>query len=143
MAPVGKYPAILLNAGEDKYVDLTWFDAFFPVAGKYAAKNRLSLVLASLAFDVLLAVVITSLVRARLSHRLWRGLHLASYGCWGFGVLHGFLIGTDATTAWSAAVTIAAVGVVAAAVVVRLATWAHERRLHRHAGAADLVGGSR
>ena len=42
--------------------------------------------------------MVTSLVRApAVSHRAWRGIHLASYAAWGLGVLHGFGIGTDAT----------------------------------------------
>lgn len=135
--------AHVVTAVLDEYVDLTWFDAFAPVAGKYAAKNRLSLTLASIAFDVLLVVVLSSLVRARLSHRFWRGLHLASYLSWAFGVLHGFLIGTDARTQWSIAVTVASVGVVAAAVIMRLATWAHERRLHADASSGAVLDGVR
>ena len=51
--------------------------------------------------SVFLLITLTSLIRARLPHRFWRGLHLLSYVGWGIGVIHGLLIGTDADTAWS------------------------------------------
>ncbi len=135
--------AHIATAVADEFVDLTWFDAFAPVAGSYAAKNRLSLAMASVAFDLLLAITVTSLIRARLTHLAWRALHLSSYACWGLGVIHGLLIGTDARTSWSVAVTVVCVGVVVAAIVVRVATWAHERRLGEQPLDEDMLRGYR
>jgi len=77
----------------------------------------------------MLAVIVTSLVRHRLSHRFWRRLHLAAYASWAFGVLHGIGLGTDVATSWEMGVTVACVGVVAAVGVIRLATLSHERRI--------------
>ena len=48
---------------------------------------------------------------------------------WAIGILHGIGIGTDTTTSWGAGVTVVSVGAVTAAAVVRLSTWAHERKL--------------
>jgi len=118
---------------QNAYSDLTWLDVVAPFWGKYAAAHRIPLLLGSVAFNLMVAVVITSLVRVRLSHRLWRGIHLLTYVSWAAGVLHGILIGTDAGTVWDVAVTVISVGVVAASVVVRIATWVHERRLHAEA----------
>jgi len=118
---------------QNAYSDLTWLDVVAPFWGKYAAAHRTALLLGSVAFNLMVAVVITSLVRARLSHRIWRGIHLLTYLSWAAGVLHGVLIGTDAGTVWDVAVTVVSVGVVAASVVVRIATWVHERRLHAEA----------
>jgi len=118
---------------QNAYSDLTWLDVVAPFWGKYAAAHRTALLLGSVAFNLMVAVVITSLVRARLSHRIWRGIHLLTYISWAAGVLHGVLIGTDAGTVWDVAVTVISVGVVAASVVVRIATWVHERRLHAEA----------
>lgn len=124
----------------DNFVDLDWYDAIYPTPGKYADKHFVPLLLGSLALNLTIAVVLTSLVRARLNHRLWRGIHLFAYVSWASGVLHGFLIGTDARTTWSLLVTIASVGAVGIAAVVRLATFAHERRLHADAtGTLDVI----
>jgi predicted ferric reductase len=132
-----------VTAIADEYVDLRWYHVFAPVGGPYAAKERLPLALSALAFDLLLIVLVTSLLRDRLPHRLWRGLHLLTYLAWALGVVHGLLIGTDLlhgkdTTAWWAmGVTLISVGVVAVAGIARLVTFTHERR--REAQAGSLV----
>ncbi len=114
----------------DTYVDLTWLDIIVPIQGNYAAKHRLGLWLGCVAFDVILVVIVTSLLRHRMGHKTWRGIHLLSYVSWGAGLVHGMVLGTDAYTVWSLSVTILSVAVVAGAGIVRIATWAHERRLH-------------
>jgi len=118
---------------QNAYSDLTWLDVVAPFWGKYAAAHRTALLLGSVAFNLMLAVIVTSLVRVRMSHRLWRGIHLLTYLSWAAGVLHGILIGTDSGTVWDLAVTVVSVAVVAASVVVRIGTWLHERRLHAEA----------
>lgn len=45
---------------------------------------------------LLLAVQITSVFMHRLPKRLWRGVHLASYGVLFSGIIHGAQVGTDA-----------------------------------------------
>jgi len=112
----------------DGFVDLRWYHLFAPVGGDYVRRERLPMALAALAFDLFLAITLTSLIRARLPHRIWRGLHLLSYLAWGVGVLHGLLIGTDAATVWSRAITLACLGVVGVAVLIRLGTLFHEHR---------------
>lgn len=110
----------------DTYIHLSWLDAFIP----FIAGWRPGLLgLGTLATDIMVIATVTSLVRHRMSHRAWRGLHLVTYAAWGLGVLHGVGIGSDATTGWGFGVTVGSVGVVGAVAVVRLATLAHERRL--------------
>ncbi len=118
---------------QNAYSDITWPDVVAPFWGKYAAAHRTAMLLGSVALNLMVAVIITSLVRARMSHRLWRGVHLLTYLSWATGVLHGILIGTDSGAVWDIAVTVISVGVVVASVVVRIATWVHERRLHAEA----------
>jgi methionine sulfoxide reductase heme-binding subunit len=113
----------------DSFVDLTWLDILVPLQGNYAAKHRVGLFLGSAAFDLLAVVVLTSLFRHRMGHRFWRTIHLLSYVCWGAGLWHGIVLGTDTSTIWDLAVTWISVALVAGAVLVRIATWAHERRL--------------
>jgi predicted ferric reductase len=108
------------------YVDIRWIDVFVPFIGPY---EPLWVGLGTLAVDAIVVVSATSLLRERLSHRSWRAIHLTSYLAWGFGVLHSIGLGTDATsTVWGLGVTIACVGLVAASVVVRLATLNNERK---------------
>jgi methionine sulfoxide reductase heme-binding subunit len=99
------------------YAPITWLDAVVPFLSRY---QRLDLGLGTLALDLLAVVVLTSLARLRFGYRAWFGVHLLTYLAWGLGVVHGFLIGTDARTPWALAVTAASVGAVAVAVPLRL-----------------------
>src|SRR2546423_9285070 len=99
------------------YTTITTVDVVVPFVSAY---EPLALGLGTLAFDLIVAVVLTSVVRQRLGHRTWFGVHLLSYVGWALGLVHGVLIGTDAWTAWSLAVTAASVAVVLAAAVARL-----------------------
>lgn len=110
----------------DTFVDIRWWEAFVPFLGSY---QPFWLGLGAVALDLIAAVVVTSLLRHRLNHARWRAIHLASYLAWAVGVLHGIGIGTDSTTTWGAGTTVVSVGAICAALVVRLSTWAHERKL--------------
>jgi methionine sulfoxide reductase heme-binding subunit len=118
--------AHVASAVIDSYVDIRWYDAVLPFAGRY---RRIWLGTGAVSFDVLAVVVVTSLARGRLPHRTWRVLHLAAYLAWAVGVVHGMGIGTDASSRWGMSVNAVSVGVVAAFCVVRLGTLVHERRL--------------
>lgn len=118
--------AHLVTAVVHEFVDIRWFDVVVPFVGPY---EPLWIGLGALAVDAMLVVVATSLVRERLDHRAWRGVHLLSYAVWAASVVHGLGIGTDAaSTVWGLGVTVGSVGIVAAAVLVRLGTVAGERR---------------
>ena len=129
----------------DTFVDLTWLDILVPLQGDYASKHRLGLFLGSLGFDLMIVVIVTSLLRHRMGHKLWRGIHLTAYVAWGAGLVHGLLLGTDKTTVWDVSVTVVSVAVVIGAGFVRVSTWAHERRLHADTLplTAEISGGSR
>ena len=51
--------------------------------------------LGAIALDLLLALMVTSLLRNRLGHRSWRRVHWRAYACWPIGLAHGLGIGTD------------------------------------------------
>jgi methionine sulfoxide reductase heme-binding subunit len=107
----------VLDGYVNHYAPITWLDVAVPFLSAY---KPLALGLGTLALDLIAIAVVTSVARHRFSRRTWFGLHLLTYVSWGLGVVHGFLIGTDARTSWGLGVTVASVLVVAAAVVVRL-----------------------
>lgn len=76
--------------------------------------------LGTLAVDLFLAVIVTSLLRKRIPRPVWRGIHLFSYLAWPLAVLHSFGSGTDAADGWFVAVALGCVGAVAAAITLRL-----------------------
>ena len=102
----------------DKFVSIGLVSAFVPFSNSY---KMLWLSLGAIAFDLFLALIVTSMLRRRIGLRLWRAVHWAAYACWPVALLHAVGTGTDATRPWMLAVALASTAVVAAAVVARLA----------------------
>lgn len=104
----------------DQYVHVGWLAAVVPGVSGY---RTAWVALGTLAFDVFLVVIATSLVRDRLPLRLWRGLHWTVYAAWPLAFVHFLETGTDAAHhrwgLWFALVCLALVLVV---VIARLLT---------------------
>lgn len=81
----------------DPYAQLNVVDTVFPFLAGYAP---FWVGLGTLALDLMLALVITSLLRHRIGHRTWRAIHWAAYGAWPIALVHALGSGTDAGTAW-------------------------------------------
>jgi sulfoxide reductase heme-binding subunit YedZ len=77
--------------------------------------------LGAVAFDLLLALTATSLLRARVGLRTWRALHWLAYAAWPIALVHSLGTGSDARVAWFELLGAACTVVVAAAVLRRLA----------------------
>lgn len=102
----------------DTYAPIKLLDAIIPFASTY---RPLWLGLGALAFDLMLAVVITSLVRRRIGLGGWKAVHWLAYLSWPVAVLHGLGTGSDSKQWWNLALTAICVVAVGAAVVVRIA----------------------
>lgn len=104
----------------DDYAGIAWLDTVLPFVSVY---HPFWLGLGAAAFDLLLALLATSLLRTRIPPRVWRAVHWAAYACWPVALLHGFGIGADDTqSGWGMAVVLACVAAVAAAVMWRAVT---------------------
>ena len=104
----------------DPYAKIAWLDALVPFTSVY---HPFWLGLGAVAFDLVLAVLITSMLRGRVPLRLWRGVHLASYAMFPVAVAHGLGIGgADSTLWWVIAVDVACCVAVVVAVARRLRT---------------------
>jgi methionine sulfoxide reductase heme-binding subunit len=101
----------------DPFAPISLVAAFVPFASSY---RPVWLSLGAVAFDLLLAVLITSLLRDRLSHRLWQAVHLLVYACWPIALWHGLGTGTDTRLTWVLAINAGCVLAVAAAAWWRL-----------------------
>lgn len=110
------------------YVDIGWQATVLPFAVGY---ERLWIGLGTCAVDLLLAVVLTSLARARLPLRAWGAVHVTTYLAWAAAMAHGLGIGTDATTTWGLATSLCCVAAVAAAAGARIAALPAERARRR------------
>lgn len=107
----------IVTAVGDGYVPIRWLDVVVPFGSAY---KPLWLGLGAVAVDLLAAVVVTSLLRVRLGHRIWRAVHWLAYACWPVAVIHGLGIGSDSGQAWMLGIDLVAVASVAAAVWWRL-----------------------
>ena len=105
----------------DTYVSIPVTAVFVPFISSY---KTFWLGLGAIALDLLLALIVTSLVRSRLGYRSWRRVHWLAYACWPIGLAHGLGIGTDRDTIWVFALTICCAAAVAAAAAWRLVTTA-------------------
>jgi methionine sulfoxide reductase heme-binding subunit len=101
----------------DPFVSISLVAAFVPFTASY---RPIWLSMGAVAFDLLLAVLITSLLRDRLNHRAWQAVHLLVYACWPIALWHGIGIGTDTKLHWVVAIDIACVLALVAAVWWRL-----------------------
>jgi len=101
----------------DTYVDIRWWQSVWPVGATY---KPLWLGLGSIAFDVMLLVVLTSVLRQRLGHRAWHLVHLLGYLSWPFALVHSVGIGTDASSSWGRQVGLGCVAAVSLAALVRV-----------------------
>jgi len=101
----------------DGYAPISLLNAVFPFTSPY---RPIWLGLGAVAFDLLLALTATSLLRARIGYRRWRALHWLAYASWPVALVHGLGTGTDARLAWLQVVTLACVACVVGAVLWRV-----------------------
>jgi sulfoxide reductase heme-binding subunit YedZ len=103
----------------DPFAAITWTDAVIPLSASY---RPLWLGLGAVAFDLLLALAITSLLRVRIGLRTWRSIHWLAYACWPVALVHGLGTGSDVRSPWLLWLVGASIATVVAAIWVRLAT---------------------
>lgn len=116
----------VLTAVLDSFTSISLLAAFVPFAGSY---RPFWLGLGALAFDILLAVMITSLLRRRLGHPAWRATHWLAYACWPIALLHGLGTGSDVKSAWLLLLSVlCALAVIVATVARTLRGWPDHAR---------------
>ncbi len=76
----------------DNYTVFGWRELFVPMASEYRPG---AVAWGIVAFYLLIAIELTSLIRKRLSRRVWHTVHLTSFGVFGAGTLHGIQAGSD------------------------------------------------
>lgn len=104
----------------DGYVSVSWWSLVVPGASAY---RTFWVSLGTIAFDLILLLTATSLLRLRMSVRLWRAVHWGAYLLWPLTLVHFLKTGTDAAGGgFGLWLGIGALLVVCAAVGLRIAT---------------------
>jgi sulfoxide reductase heme-binding subunit YedZ len=81
----------------DPYAQLRVIDVVLPFSASY---RPLWQGLGTLAFDLAVVLVASSLLRHRLGLGAWRRIHWAAYACWPLAIGHALGTGTDHTNGW-------------------------------------------
>jgi DMSO/TMAO reductase YedYZ heme-binding membrane subunit len=101
----------------DGFAPISLIDGVIPFRSPY---RPLWLGLGAVSFDLLLALVVTSLLRRRLGYRSWRAIHWLAYASWPVAVLHTVGTGTDVKSWWLLLLTVICAAAVLIAVFVRI-----------------------
>ena len=87
----------VLTAVLDTYVHIPLASAVIPFASGY---ERLWLALGAVSLDIMLAMIVTSLLRGRLNRVLWRAVHLLAYASWPVAFAHSIGSSKDLQQGW-------------------------------------------
>jgi predicted ferric reductase len=107
----------IVTAVVDPFTHLGWLSAIVPFSSYY---RTVWLGLGTIAFELLVAIIVTSLARGLVGHTAWRMVHWLTYASWPIAVIHGIGTGTDTLSAWLLVLTVACVTAVVAAVGFRV-----------------------
>ena len=114
----------------DSYVPTGWISVFLPGTSAF---KRLAVALGSVAFDLLLAVWISSLLKLRIRNSTWRFIHWFSWLAFASAIVHTLLAGTDSRRTFGLMLV-----VVCSSVVFGSALWRFLGRPTRAAGRTAL-----
>ena len=108
----------VVSAIADSYVSIQITAAVVPFVSSY---EPLWLGLGAISLDLIVALIVTSLLRARLGRRTWRAVHWLAYVSWPVAVAHSFGSSPDMQSGWLLGLGIACILAVAAALAWRFA----------------------
>ena len=107
----------VVTAVVDPFTALGWEAAIVPFSSPY---RRFWLGLGVVAIYLLLAIVLTSLLRPLFGPGAWRIVHWLAYAMWPVALIHSTGTGTDPRFAWMLAIEAVCVGSVIAAITWRM-----------------------
>jgi predicted ferric reductase len=120
----------ILTTIVDSYVPTGWLSPVIPMTSNY---KRWDVALGAVAFDLMLAVWASSLMKARIRNGSWRFIHWFSWLAFVAAIVHSFLTGTDTRSG----IGLAVVAACAFAVLVT-AIWRYVKRPARSLGRTAL-----
>ncbi len=107
----------ILTSVLDSFAPIGLLDAFVPFAGSY---RPFWLGLGAVSFDLILAVIATSLIRQRMGFATWRAVHWLSYASWPIALLHCLGTGSDVNSAWLLVLSVGCAAIVVGAILARV-----------------------
>jgi predicted ferric reductase len=120
----------------DGYAPIRLVDLVVPFVSAY---RPVWLGFGSLAFDLMVAVVVTSLLRRHFGYRAWRIIHWAAYASWPVALVHGLGTGSDTKAGWMLAIVGGSVIVMIVAVAAAVAGRTEAEHSRHHAQRSGAV----
>ena len=114
----------------DSFVPTGWIAVLVPMTSSY---KRIPVAVGTVAFDLILAVWISSLLKVRIANRNWRFLHWFSWLAFATAIVHTLLTGTDSRSGFGLILVAFCAGVVGVAAI-----WRYLGRPTRAAGRTAL-----
>jgi DMSO/TMAO reductase YedYZ heme-binding membrane subunit len=113
----------VVTAVLDTFVSIPLISGVIPFASGY---ERLWLGLGAISFDLMIAMIVTSLLRGRLNRVLWRAIHLLAYVSWPVAFAHSIGSSKDLQQGWLLYLAVGCALIAAAAVAWRLVNAARQ-----------------
>lgn len=104
----------LVGLVADEYVYFGWTEILVPFASEW---QPTAVAWGVIAFYLLLAIELTSLLMKRLPRQVWKHIHRTSLALYIFATYHGIQAGTDTGNTWYQMVMLASVNIVAFLVI--------------------------
>jgi len=113
----------VVTAVLDGYVSIPLISGVIPFTSHY---EGFWLGLGAVSFDLMLALIVTSLVRGRMSQRLWKAVHWLAYASWPVAFAHSIGSSSDLQGGLLLGLAVLCAAALAAALVWRLVRMARE-----------------
>ena len=107
----------ILTALVDNWIGLSWFGVVIPFQSTY---RPIWVGMGALALDLLIAVMVTSLLRRHIGRRAWRLVHWSTWVLWPVALAHALGSGTDVGSGWALGIVVICVAMMLAAMVWRV-----------------------
>jgi methionine sulfoxide reductase heme-binding subunit len=131
----------VITAVADPFVTIGIAASVIPFTSPY---RPLWLGLGAISLDIVIALILTSLARARIGRRTWRAVHWLAYASWPVALAHSVGSSDDLQSGWLLGLTAACTAAVAAAICWRIAAGVTAPRQAEHAARAlaDAAAGT-
>jgi sulfoxide reductase heme-binding subunit YedZ len=134
----------VVTAVIDSFVSIGWLAVVIPFVSAY---EPVWVGLGALSLDLVVAIVVTSLIRDRIGRRTWRAVHLTAYAAFPLAAVHSIGAASDLQSGALLALTVLCLAAVAGAVgwrlVESLRTPAGRDRVLSQLAAAEAAGARR
>lgn len=129
----------VVTAVLDGYVSIPLISGVIPFTSSY---EGFWLGLGAISFDLMLALIVTSLIRGRLSQRVWKAVHWLAYASWPVAFAHSIGSSSDLQGGLLLGLAVLCAAALAAALIWRLARAAREVPRSERVGAVLAAAAS-